>query len=163
MMNLILVKREGTRRRAGGRRRCLPGAEGTVRGRQGQQGQEECLTFRGTGNRAQSSGGHGPRETRGCPPSCPLSSGERRPASLPSLPGERVSAAVHGTAWLHLPARLALALAGRVPWPLMSNRSTSQMHQLRLENSPKAAVLGATNSHLLLSMSLGASLGTSGR
>lgn len=73
MMNLILVKREGTGRQAGGGA-VYPVWRGQSEAGGGSGSQKGCLTFRGTRNRAQSSGGHKPvRDPRLHLPHCPPS------------------------------------------------------------------------------------------
>lgn len=73
MMNLILVKREGLRRQAGGGA-VYPVRRGQLEAGGGSGGQRGCLTFRGTGTglRALEDTGQG-GTWRLCLPQCPPS------------------------------------------------------------------------------------------
>lgn len=91
MMNLILVKREGMRRRMGGGA-VYPGQKGQSETEGDGRGQEVCPRFRDTESRAQGSGGCRARGPETVPaPGPSLSSGEPSLISLCTLHIQPVS------------------------------------------------------------------------
>lgn len=115
-MNLILVKREGMRRRMDGGA-VYPGRKGQSEAEGDGRGQELCPRFRDTESRAQSSGGcwaRGP--VAGSAPVPSLFPGEPCPISVCTLPMQPVSKAhAEIQVSLHIPASVSGGLYALVP------------------------------------------------